>query len=59
MFKFFLILAISSSILFTSVAFGQQVSVGETPKEDIVVTIDNNGTAHVVHNVIGPYSNPV
>lgn len=59
MLKLFLILAISTSILFTSAAFGQQFSVGEKPNEDIVVTIDENGTAHVVHNVKGPTTNPV
>jgi len=59
MLKVFLILTISTSILFTAVAFGQQFSIGEKPKEDIVVTIDENGTAHVVHNVKGPFSNPV
>ena len=59
MLKFFLILAVSASILFTSVAFGQQFSIGEKPNEDIVVTIDENGTAHVVHNVKGPIINPV
>ena len=59
MFKLFLICTVLTSILFTSVAFGQQVLVGEKPNEDLVVTIDANGTAHVVHNVIGSIINPV
>ena len=59
MLKIFLILSVTTSILLTSVAFGQQFSIGEKPKEDIVVTIDENGTAHVVHNVKGPMTNPV
>jgi hypothetical protein len=59
MLKIFLILIVSTSILFTSVALGQQFSAGEKPNEDIVVTIDENGTAHVVHNVQGPITNPV
>jgi hypothetical protein len=58
MLKLFLILIVSTSILFTSVAFGQ-FSVGGKPNEDIVVTIDENGTAHVVHNVKGPITSSV
>jgi hypothetical protein len=59
MLKLFLILSVTTSILLTSVAFGQQFSVGQRPIEDIVVTIDENGTAHVVHNVQGNTTNPV
>lgn len=59
MLKLLLILFLATSIPLTSVAFGQQFSVGEKPKEDIVVTIDENGTAHVVHKVNGPMINPV
>jgi hypothetical protein len=51
MLKIFLILVVSISILFGTVAFAQQLSMGEKPKEDIVVTIDENGNAHVVHQV--------
>jgi len=59
MLKFFLILAIAVSVLFTSAAFAQQLSIGEKPIEDIVVTIDENGTAHVVHHVQMNKANPV
>ena len=59
MLKLFLIFAVSTSILFTSVAFGQQFSVGQRPIEDIVVTIDENGTAHVVHHVQANSTNTV
>jgi hypothetical protein len=59
MLKLFLIIAVSTSILFTSVAFGQQFSIGQKPIEDIVVTIDENGTAHVVHHVLSNTTNTV
>lgn len=59
MLKIFLILAVSVAILFTSTAFGQQLSMGEKPKEDIVVTIDENGDAHVVHQVQVNHNTPV
>jgi len=58
MIRLFLVFAVLTSILSTSVAFGQ-VSVGEPPNEDLVISIDENGTAHVTHNVIGPLLNPV
>lgn len=51
MLKIFLMLVVSVSILFSAAAFAQQLTMGETPKEDIIVTIDENGTAHVVHQV--------
>jgi hypothetical protein len=59
MLRIFLILAISTSILFTSAAFGQQLSMGEKPREDIVATIDENGNAHVVHQVQMNQDKPV
>ncbi len=33
--------------------FGQGLTMGQKPQEDIKVTIDENGTAHVVHYVKG------
>ncbi len=59
MLKIFLILVMAGSILFMSNAFGQQLSMGATPKEDIVVTIDENGDAHVVHQVQVNHNTPV
>lgn len=59
MLKLFLILAVSASILFTSAAFGQQLTMGEKPNEDIVVRIDESGTAHVVHQVKVNQDKPV
>jgi hypothetical protein len=49
MIKIFLILSVS--LLFPTVAFAQQLTMGQPPNEDITVTIDENGTAHVVHQV--------
>jgi len=51
MFKLLLIFVVATSLLFTTAAFAQQLSVGEKPDEDITVTIDANGNAHVVHQV--------
>ena len=51
MFKLILIFEVATSLLFTTAAFAQQLSVGEKPDEDITVTIDANGNAHVVHQV--------
>jgi len=36
-----------------SQVFGQQLTMGQKPQEDIKVRIDENGTAHVVHYVKG------
>lgn len=36
-----------------SQVFGQQLTVGQPPVEDIKVTIDEKGTAHVIHYVKG------
>lgn len=52
MLKFLLILSIAATMISTTSAFGQ-ISMGAPPVEDIKVSIDENGTAHVVHKVIG------
>jgi hypothetical protein len=38
-------------VLSGSQAFGQQLSIGESPNEVVKVSIDENGTAHVTHEV--------
>ncbi len=43
---------IAVTIFSTTAAFGQ-ISMGGPPNEDIKVSIDENGTAHVVHEVRG------
>src|SRR5579885_30150 len=52
MLKLFIIFAIAITVFSTASAFGQ-ISMGAPPEEDIKVTIDGNGTAHVVHEVAG------
>lgn len=59
MLKILLILVVSTSILFSTLAFAQQLTIGQPPKEDIIVTIDEKGTAHVVHQVEMNRGNPV
>jgi len=51
--KLLSILIISLMFLSMSQVFGQQLTTGQKPIEDIKVTIDENGTAHVVHFVKG------
>jgi hypothetical protein len=51
--KLLSILIVSLMFLSMSQVFGQQFSVGQKPQEDIKVTIDEKGTAHVVHYVKG------
>ena len=58
MLKIFLALAIAVTIFSTASVFGQ-LSMGASPQEDITVTIDDNGTAHVVHEVQGNATGPV
>ncbi len=52
MLKFFIIFAIALTVFSTASAFGQ-VSMGAAAQADIKVSIDGNGTAHVVHEVAG------
>ncbi|HKU32709.1 MAG TPA: hypothetical protein VJR22_02535 [Candidatus Nitrosotalea sp.] len=47
-----LALVVIVTVFSTTVAFGQ-VSMGGPPNEDIKISIDGNGTAHVVHVVAG------
>jgi hypothetical protein len=51
--KLLSILIMSLMLLSVSQVFGQELTVGQKPVEDIKVTIDENGTAHVVHYVEG------
>jgi len=57
--KIISILVISGLIFSTAQVFGQQLTVGIPPKEDLKVTIEQNGTAHVVHQVKGDKLQPV
>lgn len=34
-------------------SFAQQINVGAKPIQNVTITIDENGTAHVVHSVVG------
>lgn len=52
MLKLVVAVAIAITIFSTTAAFGQ-ITMGSAPQEDIKVTIDANGTAHVVHEVQG------
>ena len=52
MLKFLIIFAIAVTVFSTTSAFGQ-TSMGASPQEDIRVSIDENGAAHVVHEVAG------
>ncbi len=52
-------MVISGLIFSTTQIFGQQLTVGEHPVEDLKVTIDKSGTAHVVHEVKGDKIKPV
>lgn len=51
--KILSILIISLMFLSMTQVFGQDLTMGQKPNEDIKVTIDENGTAHVVHYVTG------
>jgi hypothetical protein len=51
--KLLSILIVSLMFLSMSQVFGQGLTMGEKPQEDIKVTIDENGTAHDVHYVKG------
>ncbi|MGI0046788.1 MAG: hypothetical protein ACREBB_06335 [Nitrosotalea sp.] len=52
MLKLVIAFAIAITVFSTTAAFGQ-ISMGGAPQEDIKVSIDDNGTAHVVHEVQG------
>ncbi len=52
MLKLAIALAIALTIFSTTAAFGQ-ITMGGAPQEDLKVSIDDNGTAHVVHEVQG------
>ncbi|HJU13440.1 MAG TPA: hypothetical protein VJ792_03200 [Candidatus Nitrosotalea sp.] len=58
MLKLLVVLAASLAIFSTASAFGQ-ISMGGVPQEDIKVTIDADGTAHVEHLVNGNATNAV
>lgn len=58
MIKLLLILAIAGAAVSTTSTFGQ-ISMGASPVEDIKISIDENGTAHVVHEVAGNASSAV
>ena len=51
--KLISILMISMMLLSVSEVFGQELTMGQKPVEDIKVTIDESGTAHVIHYVKG------
>lgn len=51
--KLLSILIISLMCLTVSQVFGQELSMGQKPNEDIKVRVDENGTAHVMHFVAG------
>ena len=51
--KLLSVLLISLMFLSMSQVFGQELTMGQRPVEDIKVTIDENGTAHVIHYVKG------
>jgi hypothetical protein len=58
--KILLSLLIIPILVFSgSQVFGQQLSMGQAPDEKIAVTIDETGTAHVIHNVKGPSFSPI
>jgi hypothetical protein len=54
----FLAFVIAVSIFSTTAAFGQLL-IGGAPNEDLKVLINGNGTAHVVHEVVGNATGPV
>ena len=51
--KLLSILIISLMLLSVSQVFGQELTMGQQPVEDIKVTVDKGGTAHVIHYVKG------
>ena len=58
MLKLLIACVIAVTIFSTTAAFAQ-ISMGIPPNEDIRVSIDQNGTAHVVHAVQGNATSPV
>jgi hypothetical protein len=51
--KLLLVIAVSGLLISVSQAFGQELTFGEKAKQDIEITIDVDGTAHVTHEVEG------
>ncbi len=51
-------MVISGLIFSTIPVLGQQLTVGVPPREDLKVAIDQNGTAHVAHQVKGDNLKP-
>ncbi len=58
MLKLLIACVIAVTVFSTTAAFGQ-ASMGGLPNEDIKVSIDANGTAHVVHQVQGNATSPI
>ena len=57
--KLLSILIISAVLFSMSQVFAQQVTIGKPPVEDVIVRIDEGGTAHVTHYVKGNSVDPV
>jgi len=58
--RFFLGIVIISVLIFSgSQAFAQQLSLGVKPTEELKVTIDESGNAHVTHKVNGISFKPI
>ena len=51
--KILSILIISLMLLSVSQVFGQELTMGQKPVEDIKIVLDESGTAHVTHFVKG------
>lgn len=51
--KIFSILIISLMLISVSQVFGQELTMGQKPIEDIKIVLNSNGTAHVTHFVKG------
>jgi hypothetical protein len=58
MLKLLIACVMAVTIFSTAAAFGQ-ISMGGPPNEDIKVSIDENGTAHVLHEVQGNATSPI
>ena len=53
MHKLFTIIVMSTLIFSMSQAFAQELTFGEKAKQTVEITIEENGTAHVIHKVEG------
>lgn len=58
MLRLFIVFVTAITVFSTASAFGQ-ISMGTPPQEDIKISIDGNGTAHVTHEVTGNATNAV